>query len=340
MGVLGLPSLYQLDMLLRESRIPFLWQASDSTFTRTLKLMWLHPLRTILKTIVLSIIRSGKGKIELPRLGKVKVGIIDGTSFGKLLASVISIAGEVDMPIDLEYFESKGKEIVASYTLLERFLQYYNKGFLDFLVADGLYATRDFFKFCLEKLGCHGVVKTEEERLQVIEFANGLFNQYPGGDEYIEHVKGIDHCRKEEYEIWATSYIRWEGLKYELRVAKVMETHLAGKYKGETDTYYVISTATELPAEAMRELAKIRWHIENETFKALNEQCHSKHAFIREGNTALLLILFASFITIQAYRVWLEENKEKLNFKRWHRISLRILRRGFLKSLGHYEDTS
>ncbi len=37
-----------------------------------------------------------------------------------------------------------------------------------------------------------------------------------------------------------------------------MDTLLAGKYKGLTDTYYVITTATDLPAEAMRELAKIR----------------------------------------------------------------------------------
>jgi hypothetical protein len=36
------------------------------------------------------------------------------------------------------------------------------------------------------------VVKTEEKRLQVIEFAEGLFNQYSGGDEYIEYVRGID----------------------------------------------------------------------------------------------------------------------------------------------------
>jgi len=70
-----------------------------------------------------------------------------------------------------------------------------------------------------------------------------------------------------------------------------------------------------LPAEAIRELAKTRWHIENETFKALNEQCYSKHEFIREGNIALLLILFMSFITIQVYRIWAEENKDKFNLR-------------------------
>ncbi|GEM_PF-2111835 len=38
----------------------------------------------------------------------------------------------------------------------------------------------------------------------------------------------------------------------------------------------------------MRELVKIRWHIENETFKALNEQCHSKYCFVRGEKMAAL----------------------------------------------------
>jgi hypothetical protein len=138
--------------------------------------MWLRPLRLILKTIALSAIRLGKGNIELPRVSRVKVGIVDGTSFGKLLASVISIAGDVDMPIDIEPFETKGKELPASQRLLERFLQTYEKGFVDFTVADGLYTTRDFFSSCTEKLGCHGVLKTDKKRLQVVEFAEALFN--------------------------------------------------------------------------------------------------------------------------------------------------------------------
>lgn len=176
MGALGLPSLLQLDLLLRNKRpLPSLQPASDSTFTRTLALMSLYPLRLILKSISLKVIDSGKGKVELPKVGRVKVGIVDGTTFGKMYASVISIPGQVDIPIDIEPWEGRGKELPSSQRLLERFLQTYGKGFVDYMVADGLYATRDFFSFCIEKLSCHGVVKTEEERLQVIDFAEGLF---------------------------------------------------------------------------------------------------------------------------------------------------------------------
>jgi len=85
MGALGLPSFLQLDLLLRSKRLlPSIQPASDSTFARTLNLMSLHPLRLILKSIALKVINSGKGKAELPEVGKAKVGIVDGTTFGKI----------------------------------------------------------------------------------------------------------------------------------------------------------------------------------------------------------------------------------------------------------------
>jgi|GEM_PF-4931500 len=72
MGILGVPSLLQLDILLRGEKAPILFPASDSTIARVLRLMWLKPLRMILRIISLNIIRLGKGKIELPKVGRVK----------------------------------------------------------------------------------------------------------------------------------------------------------------------------------------------------------------------------------------------------------------------------
>ncbi len=65
-------------LLLRSKRLlPSIQPASDSTFARTLNLMSLHPLRLILKSIALKVINSGKGKAELPEVGKAKVGIVE-----------------------------------------------------------------------------------------------------------------------------------------------------------------------------------------------------------------------------------------------------------------------
>jgi hypothetical protein len=128
-----------------------------------------------------------------------------------------------------------------------------------------------------------------------------------------------------------------EGLKYPLRVARVIEEVFKGKYTGQKKTYYVITTSTELPALTLRELAKLRWHIENETFKALNEQCHSKHAYVRDrAMEALVLILFATFIQLQAYRLWVEE--EKTNIPRWLKVSFWMLCQLFFRSLNEFED--
>lgn len=41
------------------------------------------------------------------------------------------------MSIEIEPFETKGKELSASQRSFERFLQTYGKGFVDFIVADG-----------------------------------------------------------------------------------------------------------------------------------------------------------------------------------------------------------
>lgn len=41
MGVLGIPSLFQLDILLRREKVSFLFPASDSTIARVLKLIWM-----------------------------------------------------------------------------------------------------------------------------------------------------------------------------------------------------------------------------------------------------------------------------------------------------------
>ena len=60
--------------------------------------MCYQSLRSVLNTIFLSAIRLGRSRIELPKVGRVRIGVIDGTSFGKMLASVISIVGEIDMP--------------------------------------------------------------------------------------------------------------------------------------------------------------------------------------------------------------------------------------------------
>lgn len=86
---------------------------------------------------------------------------------------------------------------------------------------------------CLDNLSCHGVVKTREENLEVIETTNQIFNSHPEGNECIEYEKGIDTLRMERYEIWAVLEIYWRDFEYSFRVVRVEEAKLKGKGKGK-----------------------------------------------------------------------------------------------------------
>jgi hypothetical protein len=299
--------------------------------------MMLEPLRATLRDMCLRVIAQGEGKVSLPQAGRLKMGVVDGTCFGPLYASAFSQPGEVDMPLDLEPIEKQGKELAASTRLLKRLVQRYGMGFVDLLVGDGLYAYREFFRFCRQSLGCDGVVKTDEKRLDVIQDAEGLFQAYPGLKDGIDYAEGVDEARGKGYQVWAASHFEWAGLEYPLRIAKVVEVVLKGKKKGQEETFYVLTTHAGLSARDLREVAHLRWHVENNTFKALNEQCHTKHGYVRDakGMQGVLLILFVAFILIQAYRLWVESVKEKIKLaSRWERVTFCHLRQWLWISLG------
>ena len=62
---------------------------------------------------------DGRGKSQL-RGVKRRIGIIDGSGFGRLLASCFEIVGSVSLMVDLEPMEKWGKELSAGYALLHQ----------------------------------------------------------------------------------------------------------------------------------------------------------------------------------------------------------------------------
>lgn len=162
----------------------------------------------------------GYGKLALPERGWTRVGLrprrgaVDGSSFGKLNASVVATLGAVELLENLEPWEKRGKELPASYRLLRRLVAQRGQGWVELLVGEALYATREFFRFCREELGCHSVVKTEEETLTLRQDADGLFDAYPRLQEGIEYVEGVDAPRAVAYRSWAASGFAWDGLAF------------------------------------------------------------------------------------------------------------------------------
>lgn len=341
MGALGVVSLLVLDGLLRRSSAKVLlgskrkMVASDSTIARVIPQM--EMVDKVLEAMNSSVRYHGWGKVELPRAGRVRIGIVDGSTFGGNFFSVFQCLGDVGVPLDRESFEKRGKELPASYTLLERVAKQHGKGFVDYAGGDGLYLTHDFFQLCREELGCHGFVKTDEEGIQLREDADGIFDSNPSLPD-VEYKEGIDGMRNCSYRVWAAGGFKWDDLPYPLKVARIEEEFFKGKYAGEIRRFYVITTDENLTALDLRELSHLRWGIENDGFKGLNGQCHTKHRFFRKDASAmakLALILFISYILVQSFLLWVESNLKKWNLKNLPReLSLPWLRIILMESLG------
>jgi len=345
-AALGIESLRQLDRFLRQPAArrllgsPRPRVASDSTVARVVGTLEAGSVRDVLQAITHGLRGQGEGKLELPDRGRTRVGAVDGSSFGPLHASVFAQLGTLELLEDLEPWEKAGKERPASYRLLRRMVEREGKGFLELVAADGLYATRDFFRFCWEELGCHAVVKTDEETLTLRQDADGLFDASPRRREGIADVEGVEAQRAVAYRIWAASGFEWEGLASPLRIARVGEEPLKGPHRGETSLFDVLPTDLALSARDLREVAPARWREENKGFKALNEQGHAKHAFVREPGALarLVLLLFLAFVLLQASRLRVEAGKAPLGLApAWEPIAFRFLRQLLWISLGRMQ---
>ena len=281
MPVFGQKSLLELDGFLRtpEARK---WHgsdrkmvASDTTIERVTEGMD----RSSVQAIGYQVIDKGDEQalwdLRLPSGKKLRFGILDGHWAGGVWASVLAVSGKSDGVVDLERYKGRGHELEASRRVLRRAFQKLGEGYLGIVAGDGLYASREDFQLCLDH-GSHLLVKTDEEALTVIEDAQCLFSASGAKDfQGVGWQKGYDAKRHTDYEVWWAEGFDWQGLK--MTVACVKEHHRQpAKDRPEDTEFWVLSTATGLSGEDLRELAHLRWEIENNIFKRLNFLVKSK----------------------------------------------------------------
>ncbi len=290
--------------------------ASDSTIERSLKGFDLFPVRGMLKEIYRKLRDEKTLETKLQSGRKLIVGITDGSGFGKFMGCVLAIAGKINIAVDVELYR-RGKELEASRNVLSRSGKQLGRGFVNIVVGDGLYITKENIKQCKEELGCDVLIKTGEERLAIIGDARGLFfGRKAHRHDNIERMEGIDYERSVKYKITACGDFQWQDIPYNLKVAYVEEEKLKPK-PGEkkTESFWVVTTDESLTGEEMRELAHLRWQIENNVFRRLNglvrsKRCYTHNRHVRES---LLLIWFVGFALFGYYLM--EEGLKNLSLK-------------------------
>lgn len=295
--ILRLKSLNQLDNYLRlpeakrfiGSRRKMV--VSDSTMERSLNGFTIDSVRKILKAIVRFARARGYHKVTLSSGRKLVAGIVDGTTISKKLCSVFYEIGKINLLVDVERIEKRGKELEASWKLMER-----NLSDVDIVILDGLYYVKKRINW-IRSQGKHVLIKTPEKDLTLIQDAEELFQHYEDFKDEVEYYEGTqvrDDGKKFSYKLWAVGELRTDGVDYPLKVAKVEMVNLISK---KEETRYLITTWVELTGLEMKEAGQLRWRVENNAFKKGNEQFALKHAFINDehGWEAMTLILFVGF---------------------------------------------
>lgn len=343
-GALRRRSLHQIDLFARQKDVRR-WLgsdrymvASDATFWRVLPRMDQDQVREELQQANVLLRQHGHGRILLPGGRWIRAAAVDGSVLTGRYSSVVEILGAHAAVIDLEPCEGKGKELPASEAVLRRVFQRHGPGFVDIVLYDGLGITEKMLRLCRQDLGTHLLVKSKElDTLLILQDAEALFRAGKDFAQDIEHVQGTDVDRGMQYEVWAARGFHHGKFPEELKVARVRITMLKGPRKGQPETFWIITTDVTLTAEQMRELAHLRWSIENHAFKALNEHVNSKHVWVRGEQAAqafetLMLILFLSFTLVLAYHAHLDSDK-LWKMRRLRRTTLGYLGECWLLSL-------
>lgn len=297
--------------------------ASDATFWRVLPGMKREEVREFLHDAAVLLRHKGHGRIALPQGRVLRVAAVDGSALGGRYASVLEILGTHAAVVDLEPCENRGKELPASEALLRRVFQRHRKGAPDIVLGDGLYMTQGMIELCRTELGTHLLVKTtEEDSLILLRTANFVLEEADESAREVERARGVDDLRGIEYQVEAVSGLRHGGSSHPLKVARVKMTRLKGPYRGANETFWIVTTDASLTAEQMRELAHLRWSIENHAFRALSAAVDSKHVWTRGARSAetyevLMLLMFLAFTLVLAYHA--ELDRERL----WETFRLR-----------------
>lgn len=266
--------------------------ASDTTLFRSLASFNLEVVHEISWHLARSIGSSGRAlRMELPSGRKARLGLLDGSVWGGFHGSVLTLAGRgLDVVAGYRMSPGRGHELTTSRGLLAEAHQQLGPGFVDLMVTDGEYMTKEDLEWCRGVGGFHLLVKTSEETLTVVQDARGLFFGNPSEFRRgLESAQGFDEQRGCGYKVTAAGDFEWQGVT--VKVAHVWERYLKPKKGHPKETeFWVITTDGSLSAEDMREAAHLRWHIENKTFRLLNHLVESKQRVTKDEHTREALL--------------------------------------------------
>jgi len=296
---------------------------SDSALTNTLKKMY-RKSPTRLGGIIDLLYEC---YYELPSKNFIVEGMrilcIDGTTFAKHFATAALVLGvKFDYLLDIMGMRKRGKEVPTAIRLLRRIAKKIGKGCFDIVLYDGL-CKYELIKAIRDIIGSEVLVKTKEERLDIIEDAELQIKGAENLKGEIEYKDGYDYGRMEYYRIWGVSNIKrsnsdddteYKVMRIEEYQIKIKEVRKKQKIEiGELkEKYWIITTNKDMELEMARRLCIMRWRIETKGFRQLNIFGKSKRKYSKYPSIALPLISLIA-LSHNLFLVFLQQQCSKIN---------------------------
>lgn len=276
---------------------------SDSTLLRCMQGLdrdWLSGLST---HCARSLAEEGHLTYTLSSGRSIRPLMVDGTCFGDHRASVAAYAGDDGTyPVSLEPFNKQGKERGATRRLRDGWCDRSDTPDPSHVLLDGLYRSRSDLSNW-KSIGTHPVIKTSESNTRLINRAESLFHQ-PGTlrDHHSTDIaRSHDEDQHQTYRLWTVGPLCWDGSTPYLTVGRLEVIHDTA----DRDVYWLVTTDHDLSAQDLMELAGLRWRIENNVFKRLNERVGSKNAYLKNADAkySLLQLWMLGWCMVQTF--WL-----------------------------------
>lgn len=302
-GVLGFGSLLGIDQFLRTRAGKALFKrltpfVSDSTLSRSLEGMDRPGLHRLLQRLYQTARIKSPSRLPIG-LKRLRVGLIDGSCFGRMYACCFAQISSVCLMADCIRMKNQGKELPTAKKLLHRLVTRFGAGFVDVLLLDGIYFAQDFIRYALAQ-HIDVLIKTKEDGLLIIQDAMGLITAKHPQRFGVRICEGTDLERMRTYKASAVDGLFQDGIEAPFTVCYVHEQDIK---TGTEYDFFVLTTLQGLSPDEIRKLGHERWQVENNGFKTLNHLVHTKHLYAHEPNAqeAMILILMMAANLLQLF---------------------------------------
>jgi hypothetical protein len=219
----------------------------------------------------------------------------DGAVLGHIhKLTALSVVG-VGLPLllDVEPYGPADSEYGAAQRLLRRAKDMLGRGFADYLVVDGGFATAPFLH-AATALRIPIIARLKANLPSLFQQAEQRFHLHPPCDRFVEG--------KDTFELWDEIFPPWETLDWtSVRVLRYRQTKPDGTVVEAMWLTNIVKN--RMGSRSLARAAKARWEIENEGFNVAKNQYHFAIIRHHQGNSMLVQWLM-TFLAIDIERLY------------------------------------